>query len=337
MNEYIGFRAAIDSQPEWMARTAEVAGEALGSRTLQPWDRRETVAVIGMGASTHAGTVFVEGLRAAGQRAVNIDASAVAHYPAGASLADHVILISGSGRSPEPIAAAERLGVPPVVLTNEPDSPAAELADVLVPLGGFADCGVHAIGYTATLVALAALAGAYGVPLADPASLAQVAADTLADLDPLASAIAGAIDSRRFLDIVGQGLAYGSAQEAALLAREATGTPTAAHETMQYLHGPMEGCGRTGAALIYGDEREHAIAQQLREAGVLVYQLDTHPGEDTPGIIRTSHPVDGYAAAVAQIIAAQVVTDELAKQRGVDVGKFRFRQSDTKLPRRAVN
>ena len=136
------FRTAIESQPRWMARAAELAAKALGARTLTRWAPGETVAVVGMGASTHAGTVFVEALRAAGQRAVNVDASAVAHYLAGCPLADHVIVISESGRSPEPIAAARWWGIRPIVVTNVPASPVAEVADLVVPLGGFTDSGV---------------------------------------------------------------------------------------------------------------------------------------------------------------------------------------------------
>jgi len=332
MEQYTTFRAAIDSQPDCLARTARVATDALADQAPPPWQPGDTVAVVGMGASTHAGTVLVEALRAAGHRAVNIDASAVAHYPDGAHLADHLIVISESGRSPEPIAAAQRLGLPPIVVTNDPTSPAADLADVLVPLGGVVDSAAHTVGYTATLVALAAVAQAYGWPLVDPFSLADVAAAALADFGPPSPAVAEAIGSRRFLDIVGQGLAYGSAHEAALLFREGTGTPTAAHETIQYLHGPMEGCGRTAAALLYGDAREHGIASQLRQAGVYVHQLDTHPGEPAPGLIRTSRAVDGYAATITQAIVAQVVTAELAEQRGVEAGQFRFRQTDTRLP-----
>lgn len=332
MDQYIAFRSAIDSQPDQMSHTARAVTDALAAQSVAPWQRHETVAVVGMGASSHAGTVFVEALRAAGQRAVNLDASAVARYPAGAHLADHVIVISESGRSPEPIAAATTLGVPPIVLTNNLASPAARLADVLIPLGEVADSSVHTVGYVATLVALAGVAQACGVDLVDPASLAGVAAATLADVTAVSPALAEAISGRRFLDIVGQGLAYGSAHEAALLFREATGTPTAAHETIQYLHGPMEACGRTGAALIYGDAREHGIAQQLRDAGVQVWQFDWAPGPADPGLIRLSQPADGYAAAVAQVIVAQLVAADLADLRGIQAGQFRFQQTDTKLP-----
>ncbi|MDR0284846.1 MAG: hypothetical protein LBI33_08145 [Propionibacteriaceae bacterium] len=315
----IDFGTAIAAQPRWMARTAEVASQALGGGEGKPWALDETVAIIGMGASTHAGTVFVEALRAAGQRAINLDASAVARYPAGFRVAEHVIVVSESGRSPEPIAAVARLGVRPIVVTNEASSPVAALGSV-VPLGGFVDSGVYTIGYTTTLVALAAVAQAYGVPLVDPASLADVAADALAGYGATAEVVAEAVDSKDFLDLVGSGPSYGSAQAAALLLREAVALPTAAHETLQYLHGPMEACGPRSAVLVYGGGRGVTLAAQLRAAGAYVAEFQA--------------PVpNAYAAAVAETVFAQLVAAALATRRGSVVGEFRFPQPDTKLPR----
>ena len=317
MTDAAGFHAAIAAQPDWMARAAVLARDALAAHPIAPWRPAETVAVLGMGASTHAGAVFVEALRQAGQRAVNLDASAVAHYPAGFPVAEHVLVLSESGRSPEPIAAVERLAVRPIVVTNDPASPLARLGAVVVPLGGFTDSGVYTVGYTTTLVALAALAAAGGVPLADPAGLAGVAATALAECDAPAHQFAAALDRCAFLDLVGQGVAYGSAQAAALLLREAAHLPTAPYETLQYLHGPMECDGPASAVLLFGERRERALADQLAQAGVLVHRLAADPG---------------YAGAITQIVFAQLVAADLAARRGLDVGRWRYPQTDTKLP-----
>ncbi|MCL2464453.1 MAG: SIS domain-containing protein, partial [Micrococcales bacterium] len=325
------FRTAIVSQPTWMASAAAAAAEVFAGRHPAPWAPGETVAVVAMGASTHAGAVFVEALRIAGVRAVNLDASGIAHYPQGFRPADHLIVISESGRSPEPIAAATRLGGRPVVITNEPDSPVAQLADVLVPLGGFTDSGVYTIGYTTTLVALAAVARAHGVDLGDPQRLVHLAQVALTDFDPVAAQVARALDACGFADIVGQGVAAGSAQAAALLFRESTALATAAYETLQYLHGPMESCGAGTGVLLFGDGRERGIATQLRAAGATVVAAVTEPGADEPGVHRLSVAADGYPAAVPQVVFAQLVAAELAALRHRDVGRFGFPQPDTKL------
>lgn len=330
MEERADFKAAIMSQPGWLERAAGLADEALRDG-VPPWAAGETVAVVGMGASTNAGACLVAALREAGVRAVNLDASAVLRFPVGYHPADHVIVISESGRSPEPIEAMARLGVAPIVVTNDPSSPVTRGARLVVPLGGFTDSGVYTIGYTTTLVALAAIASAHGVRIAEPSSLAGVADAALRDFAGVAPEIAAALDERWFLDIVGQGVSAGSAQAVALLFREAPGLATAPFETLQYLHGPMESSGPHSATLLLGDGRENGIAAQLRAAGALVVQLVTHPGNGAD-TYHLGIPADGYAGAIAEIVFAQLVALELADRRGVKVGQFRFPQQDTKLP-----
>jgi len=336
MDDRQDFRTAIAAQPQWLERAAASAASVIGAVPVTPWAPDETVAVVGMGASTHAGAVFVTALREAGVRAINLDASAVAGFPDGYRPADHVIVVSESGRSPEPIAAAAKLGVPPIVVTNDPSSPVTAGARVVVPLGGFTDSGVYTIGYTTTLVALAAIARAHGVDLGDPADMAGVAATALRDFADAAPAIAAALDERRFVDIVGLGPSAGSAQAVALLFREAPGLASAPFETLQYLHGPMESSGPHSATLLFGDGRERGVAEQLRAAGALVIRMITHPADGgsvgEPGVCHLSVAADGYAGAVAEIVFAQLIAAELADRRGVDVGHFRFPQPDTKLP-----
>jgi len=331
MSDKQDFRGAIASQPQWMARSAQLAEDALGGAGLAPWAPGETVAVVGMGASTNAGAVFQAALREAGVRAINLDASAVARFPDGYRPAEHVIVVSESGRSPEPIAAAAKLGVAPVVVTNDPSSPVTAGARVVVPLGGFTDSGVYTIGYTTTLVALTAIARTAGVTLCEPAVMAEVAATALADFAADAPVIAGELDKRWFLDVVGQGPSAGSAQAAALLFRESSGMAGAPFETLQYLHGPMESSGPHSATLLFGDGREGGIAEQLRADRALAIQMVPHPG-DEPDIHHLSVAADGYAGTVAEIVFAQLIAAELAARRGIQVGQFRFPQPDTKLP-----
>ena len=328
------FTTAILSQPQWMRRAAELAAGSLGHYDVAQWRANETVAVIGMGSSTNAGAVFCEALRAAGVRAVNIDAAAVEHYPAGFRPGDHVIVVSESGRSPEPIAAAQKMGAESIVVTNDVASPVASLSARVIPLGGFTDSGVYTIGYTTTLVALAAIAQAAGVCIADPLQLAGVAESALADFYGRLAGLGASLNEAAVLDIVGQATGQGSAQAAALLFRESCGLATAAHQTIQYLHGPMESCGVGSAVLLFGDAREKQIAAQLRDAGVLVARMVASPGESEDGVYRTSVAAgSGYEAAVAEVVFAQCVAAELAALRGRDVGHFKYPQNDTKLPK----
>ena len=340
MDERIDFEDAIASQPRWMSKTAQVVDETLSARGLPGWTvlgphRRASLAVVGMGASTHAGAVFVAALRAAGVRAVNLDASAAAGWPDRFHVADVALVISESGRSPEPIAAARRLGVPVTAVTNVLNSPLGQIADLVVPLGGFTDSGVYTIGYTTTLVALAALARAAGIDAVPaPAGLADVAQTALADFAAPARALARRLVDCRFMDVVGRGTSLGSAQAVGLLMREAAHVPTTAFETVQYLHGPMESAAPDGCTLLFGDGRETGIATQLRASGMPAIQVLTTPDASASGedVYRLSKPAEGYAGAVAEIIFAQLLAAELAKLRKIQVGAWRFPQPDTKLP-----
>ena len=326
------FRTAIASQPQWMKKTAELATEALKSADIKPWAQNETVVVVGMGSSCNAGAVLTEALRARGVRAVNVGAATVAHYPEGFTLGDHVILVSESGRSPEPIAAALRMGQKPIVITNDPTSPAAELGDIIVPLGGFMDSGVFTIGYITTLVALAAVAEAHGAPVADLGTLAGIAEVALSQFATSLKPVAAELDKATYLDFVGQGTSHGSAQAAALYFRESTGIPTAAHETIEYLHGSMECAGPGAAVLLLGDARERPIAPQLRQVGATVIGFAAHPGEELPDYHRLEIAAPGYASAIAETVFTQCLAADLAELRDRTVGKFQFEHADTKIP-----
>ena len=328
MEDREDFAIAIANQPQWMRWVASLD---LGRRV--PWAPDDTVVVVGMGSSTNAGAVFVEAMRGIGRRAVNIDASAVAHYPEGFMPGEHLIVISESGRSPEPIAAARRFGVAnPIVVTNFPASQVTALSDDIVPLGGYKDSGVYTIGYTTTLVALASIARAHGADIGDPMALADAAEATLAQFTGKLADDATALDKASFLDLVGQGTGAGSAQAAALLFRESCALPTAFHQTQQYLHGPMEVCGEASAILLFGDARELSIAAQLREAGALTIGFAAHPGDAAPGLHRLDVPAEGLAGAVAEVVFAQLLAAELSTMRHRHVGHFQFEQKDTKLP-----
>jgi len=328
MEQHQDFWTAIASQPDCMRHAAELASQVMADAHVTAWGPSETIAIAGMGSSTNAGAVFTEAMRQAGRRVINLDASAVAHYPERCDLADHLIVISESGRSPEPIAAAKRIGLKPVVITNVPGSPVCELSDVVVPLGGFMDSGVYTIGYTTTLVALAAIAQAHGVTLADPASLGDVAESVLQNFGQELGDDAEALNRASFLDIVGQGVSAGSAQAAALLFRESTQMPTAAHQTIQYLHGPMECVHPGNAVLVFGEGREDALVSQLDGAGASVFQFVGNAWATR----ALGVPTSGYATAVADIVYAQCLAAQLSALRGIQVGKFRFSQPDTKLP-----
>jgi fructoselysine-6-P-deglycase FrlB-like protein len=323
MDKRIDLREAIYSQPDRLAKAARAASAALAAAPPALWRPGETVAVVGMGASTHAGTVFVEALRRAGVRAVNIDASAVADLPEGFTPAEHCVIVSESGRSPEPVAAARRFGARlgtrrMLVITNQPGSPVTQAGGTTVPLGGLVDSRVYTVGYTCTLAAMACVAQACGAGLGDPGDLARSAQRALDELAAPAAAFARELAGKKALDLVGEGVSYGSAAAGALLFREAAAIPAAAFETRHNLHGPMEAGSGDTAVVTFGGELTDGIVRQLQADAVLA---------------RAVHLpfADGLALAVAETVWAQLAVLELARLSGKRVGDWRFPRPDTKL------
>ena len=143
-----------------------------------------------------------------------------------------VIGISQSGASPDVAAVVETAndqGAVTIAITNEPGSTLGKAAHHVVELRTGPERSVAATKtYTASLGAIAALAGEdlTGVPEAMERQLArEVPAEAAAGWKRLA--------------VVGRGVAYGTAFEAALKLSELTGMVAAPYSTADFLHGPI--------------------------------------------------------------------------------------------------
>jgi glucosamine--fructose-6-phosphate aminotransferase (isomerizing) len=143
-----------------------------------------------------------------------------------------VIGISQSGASPDVAAVVETAndqGAVTIAITNEPSSTLGQAARHVVQLRTGPERSVAATKtYTASLGAIAALAGEdlTGIPEAMERQLArEVPAEVAAGWKRLA--------------VVGRGVAYGTAFEAALKLSELTGMVAAPYSTADFLHGPI--------------------------------------------------------------------------------------------------
>ena len=159
------FVDAMRSQPELLATARDNLIRDLDAATIAQWKPGETVGIVAMGASSHSGHALVSVLAAAGFRAVNLVASDLLLAAPGYQPADHYIIVSESGRSPEPIDAARSLTTGRRIgISNFPGAQIAEVLDVALGFGGFADSGVYTVGYTSTLMAYALLLDRVGIP-----------------------------------------------------------------------------------------------------------------------------------------------------------------------------
>ncbi len=168
--------------------------------------------------------------------------------------------ISQSGASPDLVrtaAAAKEAGAFIVVLVNVEESPLAALADVVVPLHAGPEKSVAATKtYIATLSALLQLV-AYWTEDKELLS----ALDTLPNLLSAAwrcdwsLATKTLLEARNFF-VVGRGLGFGIAQEAALKFKETCGLHAEAYSAAEVKHGPMAIVGKDFPILIFSQKDE---------------------------------------------------------------------------------
>ena len=157
-----------------------------------------------------------------------------------------VIGISQSGQSPDivsVIAEGRRQGALTLAITNDPDAPIAEAAEMLLDIHAGQERAVAATKtYTAQLFALAALSVALGGSQADdmsalarvPASVAQAL-----ELENEAERIAGEHKELGHCVVLGRGYNYATAQEWALKLKELAYVFTDVYSTADFQHGPI--------------------------------------------------------------------------------------------------
>jgi glutamine---fructose-6-phosphate transaminase (isomerizing) len=240
-----------------------------------------------------------------------------------------VMAVSQSGRSPDIVgvlAAARAQGRPTLALTNDPGSPLAEQADVVIPLLTGPERSVAATKtYTASLFAVAQLAEALAPLPGRPDALQRlpdqidaIVAEQLAGRERF-DVLAGAA----LLTVLGRGLHYATAHETALKVRELAGIPAEAFSPPDLLHGPIAALGPRSAVWLTAGERHldrdlAALWGELRErAGVTVaVTRDQHLEADV--VVRLPDaPV--WAMPILAVVPGQAAALRLAEVQGVDV------------------
>ena len=337
----IPYAEAMSTQAASLALAYSSLQQDLERCQLAPWQAGETIGVVAMGASSHSGHALVSVLAAAGVRAVNLVASDLELAAPGFQPADHYLIVSESGRSPEPVAAGRGLTVGRRIgISNDPTAPLAEVVDASLSLGGFDDSGVYTSGYTATLLAYALLLDRMGAVPAGPqvAAIPDIVTTALDTYAEVAARIARTVADASSIDVIGRGTSFASAAEAALMFREGLRIPSAAFETYQYLHGPMEPINDSTVLLVYGDGRELTVPDAALASGAHVVLVTIAPERDIPSaghprltIVPLSPDLDGFVRPIVEAVIAQLVMAHAIESKDFTLDDFLFAQSDTKL------
>lgn len=254
--------------------------------------------------------------------------SLVSVYEAEQQLAGSLMLsISQSGKSPDIVAyarMARAAGARTVAIVNTPESPLAEAAHWCLPLSARAERSIAATkSYICSLAAIMQLAAAF----ARSRELAE-ALDELPDLLDRAAAVDPApltrfLSSERNCFVVGRGLGFAIAQEAALKLKETCGIHAEAISAAEVQHGPMAllAQGVPIVFLIHGDRTtadQLALARRLSKAGARIFVAG--PGSVAPDL-TIAEGGSTTAAAIGIVQTFYLMAAELAARRGLDPDK----------------
>ncbi len=235
------------------------------------------------------------------------------------------VIISQSGQSPDLVANArwaKQNGALVIALLNVVDSPVGDAADEVLPLHAGPETSVAATkSYITALSAIAQLTShlsgdkqlqeALG-PLA--AQLEQAAG---LDWDQAVAPLAGAHD----ILVVGRGLGFGIAQEAALKFKETASIHAEAFSAAELMHGPLALVreGYPVLAFSQADETREALRQlveTLRGKGAMAFTAEA--GAPAPlrlPVVPDMHPA---TAPIAMVQSFYGLANKVALARGFD-------------------
>ena len=274
-------RRAVARQPEWL--------RALRVEQRLPEGAR--VVFTGCGTSFHAAQTGGPALQAL---------EAVLTPPE----ADVLVCVSHEGTTPLTIEAARAFQGPVWLVTGAPDSPLADLAEVVVVCTPELERSwCHTASYTCAVAAIAALRGE------DIAGLPDSVEAALRLDEP--------VPTQAKICVAGAGRDWPTAQEAVLKLREGAWLAAGAHQTEQLLHGHLAAIDETVRAYVL--EGEGRAAERARDAVAALREL----GCETT-LVPTRHPV-------VDIIRFQLLTLGVAEARGIDPD--RIHQDDPRWAR----
>lgn len=279
------------------------------------------VAICARGSSDHAASFFKYACEMQlGLPVVSMGPSIASVYQTPLRLKGAVmVLISQSGRSPDLLAMAKAAhdgGAKLISIVNDASSPAADLADLTIPLEAGPEKSVAATKSCLTSMAagLAILAD-WSRHSALQAALSQLPADLRAALAMDWSPVVETFVHAQSALIIGRGIGLPIAMEAALKLKETAALHAEPYSAAEVLHGPIE-IVRDGFPVLMFRQNDAAgpsldrCAKALASAGAKVLVA----GTDLP-VRRTAHPATELIGAMA---SCYVAIERLSLARGYD-------------------
>ncbi len=241
-----------------------------------------------------------------------------------------VVGISQSGASPDVVGvvrAARDQGAPTIAITNDPTSPLAEAAELVVDLGAGPERAVAATKtYTAELTAIAMLSAALGDDRRAAGELAGLPAAIEAALavDGAAHAAAAERGSMPGCVVLGRGFEYATAREWALKVKELARVMADPYSAADFEHGPLALVEPGFPVLAVATSGPVAAGMfellgRLRaDYGANVVAVADDPTVPADALLRIPAGTPEWLLPIVSIVPAQLFAAHLARARGLD-------------------
>jgi glucosamine--fructose-6-phosphate aminotransferase (isomerizing) len=313
-------------EPDQLTTAAEVIG-----RASPRW-----IMIAGRGTSDHA-AVYAQYLLETrlGLPTGLVKPSVTTVYGASLDWRDGLVLaISQSGQSPDVVAvveAARRSGALTVAVTNEPASPLASAAEIMLRIHAGRELAVPATKtYVAELAVVAALVNALR-PTPDLgdglAALPAALRDTIARtrdwlVGPGAQAVGAFAAADRAL-LVSRGFNLATALELALKLKETCGLFAEAYSTADFMHGPLVLARAEVPTLairpdgLMGADVDGTLAAVAARGG----RTTVFGGAETagrPDALTLPHSLPEALTPLLFVVPGQMLVEYVATERGVN-------------------
>jgi glucosamine--fructose-6-phosphate aminotransferase (isomerizing) len=324
---------APDRVASQLERNAATLASLAGQLRASP---PPAMVTIGRGSSDHAATYaryLVE--TRLGVLTSSLSPSVFSVFKAQLSLRNMLCLvISQSGRSPDLLAAARAArdsGAVVVALVNDPESPLAEIASIVLPQGAGPEKSAAATkSFITSLSAIAQMVALWSGDEALQSALPNLPSALAQAWQEDWSPCRQVLRSADHLFTVGRGLHLAIAQEAAHKLKETCLIHAEAFSSAEVLHGPNELAGEGFPVLVFrSEDASDASAQQAARVLGAQGAMVTIAGGGDPGSLpvpRAPHPA---LAPILQIQAFYRMAAALACERGHNPDQPRYVQKVT--------
>ncbi len=328
----------IQAQPESLSRILHHQcgdGEEALAHAAALLRSAKKVVITAMGASLFASIPFQYYLCSLGLDAVVVEAGELLHYQNSSWKDAVVLMVSRSGESVEIARLLETMKgkVPIIGVSNEPLSRLSRSVDVSLSIGSLRDEMVAIQTYTGTLLTLHLLASAVAGSsdtaaeevrrlLPSFASLVEISMHTLTEWEKF-------LTPNSAIYLLARGPSLASAHEGALLFHEVAKSPAIAMPIASFRHGPVEVVDDNFRGIIFAPQ-DHvqnlnlSLARDVARFGGRVCMV----GPSEPSlqdarwcIVPSATPT---LAPIFEIVPMQAAAFQLALQRGIEPGSFRY-------------